>query len=193
MIKKFLKAIYVSFLRKKLASLGENSIIRYPYRIEGKGKIQIGKNVSIFGNCHFQTLTIDGSEPILLFGNNIRMWYNSQISCVNSIVIEDGCTFASNCFITDVTHTYEDINNSAYSSKLKKLPNVIIGKGTWVGRNVIISGAKIGKHCVIGAGTMVSIDIPDYCVVVGNPARIVKRYNPLTALWEKTDKDGKFI
>lgn len=54
-------------------------------------------------------------------------------------------------------------------------------------------GCKIGRHCVIGAGSMVNKDIPDYCVVVGSPARIIKRYNPQSGQWEKTDKDGNFI
>lgn len=46
---------------------------------------------------------------------------------------------------------------------------------------------------VIGAFSFVKTDIPDYCVVVGNPARIVKRYNPQSRKWEKTDKDGNLI
>lgn len=193
MIKDILKLIYKVPLKYKLTSLGKESIIKYPYRIEGRGEIIIGDNVYVFPNCHFQTISIDGSTPTIRLGNNIRMWNNSQISCVRTVTIEDGCTFAANCFITDVTHRYDDISIPAYNSQLRTLPSVVIGEGTWVGRNVIISGAKIGKHCVIGAGSMVSKDVPAYCVVVGNPSRIVKRYNPETEKWQKTDKDGNFI
>ena len=49
------------------------------------------------------------------------------------------------------------------------------------------------KIVVIDEGSMVNKDIPDYCVVVGSPARIIKRYNPQSGQWEKTDKDGNFI
>ena len=46
-------------------------------------------------------------------------------------------------------------------------------------------GITIGKHCFIGAGCVVTQNIPDYCVTVGNPARIIKRYNPQSQTWEK--------
>ena len=48
-----------------------------------------------------------------------------------------------------------------------------------------MSGVTIGKHCVIAAGAIVVKDVPDYCIVGGNPAKILKRYNPTTNQWEK--------
>ena len=55
--------------------------------------------------------------------------------------------------------------------------NVEIGDGTWIGENVCIIGASIGKQCVIGANSVVLKDIPDYCVAVGLPAKVIKKYN----------------
>lgn len=61
-----------------------------------------------------------------------------------------------------------------------------IGEHTIIGANVIVlPGITIGKHCFIGAGCVVTQNIPDYCVTVGNPARIIKRYNPQSQTWEK--------
>ena len=48
-----------------------------------------------------------------------------------------------------------------------------------------ILGASVGKHCVIGANSVVTKDIPDYCVAVGSPAVVVKRYNTINKKWEK--------
>ena len=63
-----------------------------------------------------------------------------------------------------------------------------IGEHTIIGANVIVlPGVNIGKHCFIGAGCVVTKDIPDYCVTVGNPARIIKRFNPQTQMWEKVN------
>ena len=129
----------------------------------------------------------------LIIGNHVAIGRFSQISALQSIIIEDGVLMAENTFISDNTHTFTDITTPVRDQDIKPLGNVVIGSGTWIGRNVVVNGCKIGRNCIIGAYTFLKKDIPDYCVVVGNPARIVKRYNPQSGQWEKTDKDGNFI
>ena len=66
-----------------------------------------------------------------------------------------------------------------------------IGDDTWIGTNVVIAGTVvIGKHCVIGANSVVTHDIPDYSVVAGAPCKVIKQYNTETKQWEiiKGDK-----
>lgn len=179
-------------LRIRLNHIGKNTRVVYPYTIEGAKFVSIGDNVRIYNNVYLQAIKRN-VDPVIKIGSNIRMWYNTQLSAVREIVIEDGCTFAANCFISDTTHDYTDISTPAYFSKLKELSPVRIGADTWVGRNVTILGCKIGKHCVIGNSSFVTKDIPDYSVVVGNPARIIKRYDMKTNQWLKTDKDGNFL
>lgn len=61
-------------------------------------------------------------------------------------------------------------------------------KETWIGINsVIMSNVKVGKHCVIGANSVVNKDIPDYCVAVGNPAKVVKTFDVKSGQWVKVD------
>ena len=67
---------------------------------------------------------------------------------------------------------------------MQKKP-VIIGEGSWIGENVCIIGASVGKHCVIGANAVVTKDIPDYCVAVGTPAKIIKKYDTKIKKWIK--------
>ena len=129
----------------------------------------------------------------LIIGNHVAIGLFSQIYALQSIIIEDGVLMAENTFISDNTHTFTDITTPVRDQDIKPLGNVVIGSGTWIGRNVVVNGCKIGRNCIIGAYTFLKKDIPDYCVVVGNPARIVKRYNPQSGQWEKTDKDGNFI
>lgn len=184
---------YNLYVRRRLARFGRKSYMKYPCKIYNGRYISVGDEVSIFENCNFMVFNLSNISPKILIGNRIRIQSNSQISCAGSVIIEDGCTFAANCFISDVTHQYEDVTIPAFNSNLKILSPVVIGEGTWVGRNVSILGAKIGKHCVIGNSCFVNKDIPDYSVVVGAPARIVKRYNSDTGIWEKTDKDGNYL
>ena len=129
----------------------------------------------------------------LIIGNHVAIRRFSQIYALQSIIIEDGVLMAENTYISDNTHSFDDVNIPIRDQEVIPLNNVVVGSGTWIGRNACIMGCKIGRNCVIGAFSFVKKDIPDYCVVVGNPARIVKRYNPQSGQWEKTDKDGNFI
>ena len=95
--------------------------------------------------------------------------------------------------ITDIDHDYNDITQPISKQ------NLIIKK-TSIGENCFIgSGAKIqagtilGKHCVIGANSVVRGHFPDYCVIVGVPARIIKKYDFACKEWKKTDKYGTFL
>ena len=140
-----------------------------------------------------KTRLASSKEGKLIIGNHVAIRRFSQIYALQSIIIEDGVLMAENTFISDNTHTFTDITTPVRDQDIKPLGNVVIGSGTWIGRNVVVNGCKIGRNCIIGAYTFLKKDIPDYCVVVGNPARIVKRYNPQSGQWEKTDKDGNFI
>lgn len=82
-------------------------------------------------------------------------------------------------------HNYQDITQGIIEQGITTSP-IHIGEHTIIGANVIVlPGITIGKHCFIGAGCVVTQNIPDYCVTVGNPARIIKRYNPQSQTWEK--------
>ena len=71
---------------------------------------------------------------------------------------------------------------------------VSIGDGSWLGHGtVVLPGARIGRHVVVGAGSVVTGDLPDHCVAVGAPARVVRRYvegegwKPVRLIWPGPD------
>jgi acetyltransferase-like isoleucine patch superfamily enzyme len=70
---------------------------------------------------------------------------------------------------------------------------VEIGEGSWLGHNACVIGARIGRHCVVGANAVVTRDVPDFCVLVGAPAIIIKRLDIDTGIWKPTHTDGTFI
>ena len=57
---------------------------------------------------------------------------------------------------------------------------------------MICKNISIGDNSIVGAGSIVTKDIPDYCVAIGIPARIIKRYNPEVGKWLRTNPDGSF-
>lgn len=73
-----------------------------------------------------------------------------------------------------------------YKKILLNKNEIFIGDDSWIGTNVVIVGnVKIGKHVVIGANAVVTKDIEEYSVAVGNPAKIIKKYSFESNTWEK--------
>ncbi len=180
---------YRLFWGHSFGSFGKGSIIVSP-RIFNPKYIYIGKNCLINDKVW---LASSGNGSKLIIGNRVRIGRFSEIFAIQSITIEEGVVMAENTYISDNTHSFDDVNIPIRDQEVIPLNNVVVGSGTWIGRNACIMGCKIGRNCVIGAFSFVKKDIPDYCVAVGSPARIIKRYNPQSGQWEKTDKDGNFI
>ena len=87
-----------------------------------------------------------------------------------------------------MTHGYEDIHKPIRIQPCKTAI-VTIGDDSWIGANAVItSGVTLGKHVVVAAGSVVTKDVPDYSIVAGNPARILKQYNSNTNRWEKPEQ-----
>ena len=82
-------------------------------------------------------------------------------------------------YITDCDHEYRNVDIPIIDQGIvQRGQKVSIGEGSYIGINTVIVGnVKIGKHCVIGANSIVNKDIPDFCVAVGCPAKIIKSYN----------------
>ncbi len=92
---------------------------------------------------------------------------------------------AQNVVISGMNHSYEDINTPPTIQPVT-VHLIVIEDNVWIGANsIIIPGIHIGRHSVVGAGSVVTKDIPAYSVAVGNPARIIKQYNSETKQWEK--------
>ena len=110
----------------------------------------------------------------------------SRLACINEISLGNNVLTGPHVFICDYNHAYEDINRPiSLQGNIGNDNKVIIDDDCWIGTNVVICGnVHIGKHTVIGANAFVNKDIPSYCVAVGNPAKVVKKYNFETGAWE---------
>lgn len=168
----------------KFKQLGINSLLKKPFRIDG------GKNIIISDNCFFQSglwlysVGINSEKPTLFIGKGSVFGYNNHITCVNNVHIGNNVLTANNVYISDNLHSYEDINIPIIKQPVKFKKQVIIGNGAWVGENVCIIGASVGNNSVIGANSVVTRDIPDFCVAVGSPARVIKKYDFRDECWK---------
>ena len=158
--------------------------------------IEMHDHVMIYYHARIQGVKRYGSQtynPHIVFCSHVSIQQNLHLTCAESIYIGENTAIAANVTITDIHHTYEDINLPVEKQELAVSP-VRIGNNCKINNNaVILPGTIIGNHCVVGANAVVSGIIPDYCVVVGVPSRIVKRYSFESNKWEKTNKFGDFV
>lgn len=172
-----------------------SSIIK-PMRIIGKKHISIGNGVTILNNARIEAISKYAGtfySPNLLIHDGVTIQQNVHITCANKVEIGENTAIVANVTITDIIHPYTAENKHLIVQPLIVLP-VTIGKYCGIYNNVVINaGVTIGDHVTIGANSVVTHDIPSYSVAVGNPARVIKRYNEETQRWEKTDKHGSFI
>lgn len=172
-------------------NVGSNSLVIKPLRFSGT--IVIGEDVVIQQGAWIEANALTNNpEPCISINDGCKIGHYNEIYATSKIVLENDVLTADRVYITDNLHEYCDPAIPIYKQSIRQLKEVRIGEGTWLGINVCIIGASIGKHCVIGANSVVTHDIPDYCVAVGSPARVIKRYNYDKKEWCKTNPDGSF-
>lgn len=148
--------------------------------------ISIGSLNIIQQDAYFQVPFYNFTgQPRVIIGSECQIGARCTISAVNRVEIADSVLMGANVYIADHNHAYQDITKPILSQGVDCLDNeVYIGYGTWLANNVVISGnVHIGKGCVIGASSYVNKDVPDYCVAVGSPAKIVKAYSYKLKAW----------
>ena len=158
------------FLNPLVHSRGKGSIIRRPSRMDvfPWKQFRMGKETVI------ETFaTVNNGAGDVILGDGVRIGIGSVV--IGPVTIQSGAGLGQHVFISGFNHGYKDgTQNSSIQPLDKKV--VIIGKDTHIGANsVIVAGVHIGCRCQIGAGSVVTKDIPDYSVAVGNPAKVIKR------------------
>jgi maltose O-acetyltransferase len=128
-------------------------------------------------------------------GRNVNVEHGAEIGSGQQIEIGDNSGIGVNCFVgkavigrdvmmgpdvvfISANHKFDDINVPMRGRGHIKSPPITIGDDVWIGtRAIILPGRKVGKGAIIGAGAVVTKDVPDYAIVVGNPARVIKYRN----------------
>lgn len=188
-----LKTIFwYKFFFKKI---GKHCLIMNPTFITPESII-LGNNVFIGWRARIEGVKQYQSEkfnPKIILNRGVSIQQNIHLTCAELVEIGENTAIAANVTITDIHHPYDDINLPIENQNIKTNP-VFIGEDCKIYNNsVIMQGTKIGKHCTIGANSVVSGQFGDYCVIVGAPAKIIKRYSFEKNAWLKTNAKGEFI
>lgn len=173
----------ISFLYKKhlLHAVGQNTVFSGDMEILNGNHITIGNDCYIGPKCRLEAWDKYNNQkfnPCIILGNDVRINSRCHIGAINKVIIGDQCLIGSNVMIIDHSHgrnSLSEIDIHPGDRNLYSKGPVIIGPKTWLCENVVVlPNVKIGKSCVIGASAVVTKDIPDYSVAVGNPAKVVK-------------------
>ena len=173
------KSVFYSFLFKKFSF---PSFIASPIFLQGINRVEINKRVRIYPGARIET----HNKGRIIFEENVGIAQNFHItSSEGLIIIGKNTTIAANSYVTNIDHEYQKIDVS-----ILEQPYIIkdtkIGDNCFIGFGVAIqAGTILGKQCIVGSNSVVRGEFPDYCVIAGTPAKILKKFNFETNQWER--------
>jgi acetyltransferase-like isoleucine patch superfamily enzyme len=150
----------------------------YLHWINGKGDIILGDNVTLDGKCSIVFAARFSDRPTLQIGDNSGIGHGCSFTIGKLISIGRNCLLSGDITIMDSNaHDTDPATRSAHKPpRPEDVRPVIIRDEVWIGRQCIIfPGVKIGEGSVISAGSVVRTHVPPYCVVAGNPAKVMFR------------------
>jgi acetyltransferase-like isoleucine patch superfamily enzyme len=125
----------------------------------------------------------------IVIGDRVTSTAGLQIAAHSEIFIEDDTLLASNINITDGLHGYVNADEPYKYQSIFQIAPIVIKRGSWIGQNVVIMpGVTIGELSIVGANSVVTKSVPDKCIAIGSPARVIKRWEESTYRWVSDSK-----
>lgn len=183
----------LSFVVRTKLLFPKARLVRWPIEVRNKKYIDFGIGLTTGVGCRIEAYPLNKEQRKCLFiGNNVEMNDHVHITAASEVRIGNDVLLASKIYISDCSHGSYSGNNEDDSPvippnerKLTAKP-VVIGDKVWIGEFVsILPGVIIGEGSIIGTMSVVSRDIPPYCIAVGAPAKVIKKFNFDTQTWEK--------
>lgn len=168
---------------------GRDTHVIPPARVSRPDRIFLGDGVVIHEHAWLSVVeSVSGVEPTLTVGDRTSIGRFNHIACVGSITIGDDVLTSERVFIGDTYHGYEDPATPIIRQPMAHPEPVVIEDGAFLGIGCcVLLGVTVGAGAYVGAGAVVTTDVPPRTLVVGNPARVVKRYDEETSRWVSVD------
>jgi abequosyltransferase len=174
------------------AGFGHGSSIHYSCELRRSisNRVKIGEYVYMAPEAWLNIPEyLTNAPPALVIGNGCRIGRRCMLSAKNLIELEEDVLFGPSVLITDHSHEFSDIEMPIHAQGLTAGGTVRIERNCWLGHGAAIIGGAgelvVGRNSVVGANSVVTRSIPPYSVVVGSPAKILKRYDPDSQKWVK--------
>lgn len=167
-------------------------LVRFPINIRGKQFMKIGSGLTTGINVRLMAAAHYGSPAVLHIGRDVNINDSVHIGAIEQVVIGDHVLVGSRVFISDHNHgNYQGPHAESAPGippayrPLSSRP-VRIGNSVWLGEQVcILPGVSIGDGAIVGASSVVTHDVPPNSIAVGNPARVIRKFDASTQTWKK--------
>ena len=191
LIPRAITKLYSTWVRVayRFAHFGKKVSIPYTCDLYNTSLMEIGDFVTIHKDVwlHAHLSAKNKGESVLSIGDRCFIGRRSHISAKNCIEIEDSVLLAASVLIQDHGHEFSNIEAPIKDQGAASGGRIHIGQGCWIGQGAAIicdSGElTLGRNCVVGANAVVTRSAPPYSVLSGNPARIVKQFDPAKGVW----------
>ncbi len=166
-------------------SYGRNTWVVPPARVTLPSSIFLGDDVQILEQSFVSVVAaIPGVTPRLTIGDGTSIGAQSHIACVGEIEIGPQVLTAARVFIGDTYHRYDDPDLPIIEQPMAAPKKVVIGRGAFLGiGSAVLMGVTVGEQACVAAGAVVTHDVAPFTLVVGNPARAIRRWDPETKVW----------
>lgn len=167
------------FLNPMIHHKGKRTVIRRMTRMDilPFNKFYIGDDSTVE-----DFTTINNGVGDVYIGDRTRIGLGCTL--IGPVKVGNDVRIAQNVVLSGLNHKYED-GSVPISEQGVTTNNIIVEDETWIAANcVVLPGVTIGKHAVVSAGSIVRRNVPAYSVVSGNPAKVIKKRNPETKIWE---------
>lgn len=177
-IKWLISALFLSLFFK---SIKFPTFFAFPLFFRGLRRVTVGRHVRVFPGGRFET----HGNGVIILEDDVSIAQNVHITSGARLVIGEGSLITANVYITSIDHQYQEIGMSIPRQKLI-CKDTIIGRNCFIGMGVAIqAGTILGEQCIVGANSVVRGHFPDFCVIAGVPAKIIKIYNKDSGEWER--------
>lgn len=163
-------------------------LVRSPFYIRGRAKVNLGAGLTTGVGVRLDALNAS-VKVVINLEENIQLNDYVHIAAIDNITIKKNVLIASRVFISDHNHgSYDQEADQSVFLPPAQRPliskPVMIEESVWIGENAcILPGVTIGKYSVIGAGAVVTKNVPPWSIAVGNPAKVIKQYDHEKLRW----------
>jgi len=171
------------------ASKGRKLSVHYTCDIRNPQLIEAGNDIILQKDVWLHAWPPDSgvSGPTLLIGDASLIGRRSHISAKNCIAIEPDVIISASVLIQDHGHAYDDVSLPIRLQGIVPGGKIRIGAGSWIGQGAAVVCTEgeliLGRNCVVAANAVVTKSAPPFSILSGNPARVVKQFDPVKDAW----------